>query len=266
MPRVPVFNVQEVHELFNNLLDRDAKINTGSANIPYKISKFIFRNDSGGLHLIIARKISKTDIEIEFYFWVEKYQFFNFAAKVRKFDTIKKECDSSGIQINVRPLFPYDMSLINESQIRRAYEATTYQLFFVAFFLTIMNCKNINYIDYDPNSGIPWRNQKNGKKKPKPPYVQYKILEIQPMKQKTQTRGKPAMEKKEERLHTVRGHFKTFTPEHPLFGKYAGTYWWGDCIKGNAEFGLTEKDYHIKIGSDVFDRVEKAPRNSVLTL
>jgi hypothetical protein len=123
--------------------------------------------------------------------------------------------------------------------------------------ITLLNCKNVKYIDYDPNKGIPWRN-KQGKKKPKPPYISYKILEIQPMKQQTQVRGTTKLDTiSNARLHTVRGHFKTFTPEHPLFGKYSGTYWWGDCVKGNAEFGLAEKSYRLKIDCFSLDKLPK---------
>lgn len=45
--------------------------------------------------------------------------------------------------------------------------------------------------------------------------------------------------------HRVRGHFKTFTPEKPLFGKLTGTYWWGWQVRGNAKNGIVETDYSL---------------------
>lgn len=45
------------------------------------------------------------------------------------------------------------------------------------------------------------------------------------------------------RLHTVRGHFKTFTAESPLLGKHTGTYWWGWQSRGSAEHGEIVSTY-----------------------
>lgn len=118
--------------------------------------------------------------------------------------------------------------------------------------LCLMNVKNIQYIEYDPNKGLSWRKQKKGKKKPKPPFIKYKILQINPLKQYQHEINRPDTEKENnKRLHAVRGHFKTFTAEHPLFGRLIGTYWWGDCVKGNPVFGLVAKDYELKISPDI---------------
>ena len=46
-------------------------------------------------------------------------------------------------------------------------------------------------------------------------------------------------------LHFVRGHFKTYTPEKPLFGKYVGTVWVPDTMRGNKEAGIVNKDYKV---------------------
>jgi hypothetical protein len=48
-------------------------------------------------------------------------------------------------------------------------------------------------------------------------------------------------------LHIVRGHFKTYTEEAPLFGKLTGTYWWGSHVAGNPENGVVVSDYRIEI-------------------
>lgn len=45
--------------------------------------------------------------------------------------------------------------------------------------------------------------------------------------------------------HKVRGHFKTFTKEKPLFGKLTGTYWWGWQVRGNAANGINVNDYSL---------------------
>jgi hypothetical protein len=47
------------------------------------------------------------------------------------------------------------------------------------------------------------------------------------------------------RLHVVRGHFKTYTEEAPLFGKMTGTIWVPSHARGDASLGLIEKDYNL---------------------
>jgi len=46
-------------------------------------------------------------------------------------------------------------------------------------------------------------------------------------------------------LHLVRGHFKTYSAERPLFGKYVGTYWHQAHTRGNIEAGEVAKDYEV---------------------
>jgi hypothetical protein len=41
------------------------------------------------------------------------------------------------------------------------------------------------------------------------------------------------------RLHRCRGHFKTFTAEHPLMGKHIGRFWWMPHLRGDPDKGLT---------------------------
>lgn len=47
-------------------------------------------------------------------------------------------------------------------------------------------------------------------------------------------------------LHLVRGHFAHYTDEHPLFGKYPGTFWRPSHFAGNRNDGMTRKTYHIQ--------------------
>lgn len=45
--------------------------------------------------------------------------------------------------------------------------------------------------------------------------------------------------------HRVRGHFKTYTQESPLLGKYVGTWWWGWQVRGSKARGEIEADYQV---------------------
>jgi hypothetical protein len=45
--------------------------------------------------------------------------------------------------------------------------------------------------------------------------------------------------------HLVRGHFATYGPEAPLFGKHVGTFWVGWHVRGDKAHGEVIKDYEL---------------------
>ena len=48
------------------------------------------------------------------------------------------------------------------------------------------------------------------------------------------------------RQHMRRGRFQTYTEEKPLFGKWAGTWWWAPHLAGDLDEGFVDKDYKIE--------------------
>lgn len=44
-------------------------------------------------------------------------------------------------------------------------------------------------------------------------------------------------------IHWVRGHFKTYTSDRPLFGKHVGQYWWQPHLAGRDEGRFVGKTY-----------------------
>jgi hypothetical protein len=48
----------------------------------------------------------------------------------------------------------------------------------------------------------------------------------------------------------VRGHFKTYTAERPLLGRFTGTYWWQPHLAGKNTSALVEKDYAIEANQE----------------
>ena len=44
-------------------------------------------------------------------------------------------------------------------------------------------------------------------------------------------------------LELVKGHFKTYTAERPLFGRVVGTWWWEPHARGSVDAGQREHDY-----------------------
>lgn len=49
------------------------------------------------------------------------------------------------------------------------------------------------------------------------------------------------------RAHLVRGHFKTFSAEAPLFGRYTGRFWWSPATRGDRHRGVVLKDYEVSL-------------------
>lgn len=47
------------------------------------------------------------------------------------------------------------------------------------------------------------------------------------------------------REHIVRGHFRYYTPERPLFGRYSGMVWIAEHHRGDPDAGSIRKDYLV---------------------
>ena len=111
--------------------------------------------------------------------------------------------------------------------------------------VNILNCQNVVTKDVIPPEKL---NKKRLKHKQTPLYS-YKILEVVKGKPKSKNAGAVPWDYKSPattRFHLCRGHFKTFTEDKPLFGKYAGTFWWNPQSRGNKDVGAVEKEYSIK--------------------
>jgi hypothetical protein len=47
-------------------------------------------------------------------------------------------------------------------------------------------------------------------------------------------------------LHVCRGHYRTYTADAPLFGRYTGRYYVPSHARGTAKNGIVDKDYVVK--------------------
>lgn len=109
----------------------------------------------------------------------------------------------------------------------------------VLYSLALSNCKNVvtqeigNFTD---------RGKRNRYRKWK--YRHY-VMQIRPMQEVTKHEhiGDPIS--KDLSFHFCRGHFKTYTEEKPLFGKYIGTFHWNAYTRGSIKSGIVSKDYNI---------------------
>ena len=142
--------------------------------------------------------------------------------------------DGDGIFLGVSPApTPFTPKLEvdpNADQFMAAV-AVTIQAFAFA------HCKNVG-MAHDPLHGP----SEKWCRRQKIPSVVYRRLVIPGL---TGTRGEPLHGADGEglRSHIVRGHFKTYTKDSPLFGKYTGKFWHHAHVRGNPDLGCVVKDY-----------------------
>ena len=106
-------------------------------------------------------------------------------------------------------------------------------------FLMLLSCRNIETIDNPPPEKLNKKRIKSGKQ----PIFTYKTLVIKPTGKQQKSVPKHLWDN---RIHLCRGHFKTYTEDAPLFGKYTGRYWWQPSVRGNKNKGVVMKDYKLE--------------------
>ena len=112
----------------------------------------------------------------------------------------------------------------------------------IDIFFRLINCKNIGSIDNKPSNTQIKKHKSRGKL---PPFT-YKTLHIKSFdKKKREYILNESMCSHHNRIHLCRGHFRTYTKEKPLFGKYAGTIWVQPHIRGQNKEGIVDKDYKL---------------------
>lgn len=105
--------------------------------------------------------------------------------------------------------------------------------------MAFLNCRNIVRVDNvltqrKPKPGAPLTVRKS----------RFYTLRVAPVSKSSVRAGAPAAECAAHLPeHIVRGHFKRFTPERPLFGSIVGQFWWSPQVRGNRGNGRIEKAY-----------------------
>lgn len=115
--------------------------------------------------------------------------------------------------------------------------------FFYPYFLTasFMHCKNVELRDMPNDPGFVRRFTKwHGR-----PPVQYKEIDITPMRKVIRTTAAEYGTGTRQALHICRGHFKDYR-EHGLFGKFKGLFWWDQMVRGSEAEGVIKKTYNVK--------------------
>lgn len=89
----------------------------------------------------------------------------------------------------------------------------------VAACFALLNCRNVVQKANSPDEKL----QRARRKAKKLPLYAFSTLQV---------RGFGEKNSAPRAIHWVRGHFKEYTPERPLFGKIAGLFWWEPHLVG----------------------------------
>ncbi len=109
--------------------------------------------------------------------------------------------------------------------------------------LSLLNCRRQTRVIERPdmNPAEKWlRRQKQ-------PRLRYHTLDIDPLKKMLRYDEKADPTGRELAWHLCRGHWKHYTEEKPLFGRYVGSVWCPPHAKGKQENGVVLKEYALNI-------------------
>ena len=127
--------------------------------------------------------------------------------------------------------------------------------------LSLMHCRNVEIRTVEPDAAASRAHRRRYHHR----LVRYQVLDIEPMRRILDQAGAtdPQAGGLRRALTICRGHFKTFTPDAPLFGKHAGQFWWAPHVRGNPDAGIVVNDYRVhapgEVGSAYRQASETAP-------
>lgn len=106
----------------------------------------------------------------------------------------------------------------------------------VFFVLSLMHCRNVEQrkATYTPTP----RRRKSDRVRPS---IEYRTIRLP----KPSQRGGAGASTGAVKLHTARGHFKTYTEDAPLMGRHVGTYYWAAQVRGSRENGEVVSSYAV---------------------
>lgn len=104
-----------------------------------------------------------------------------------------------------------------------------------------LNCRNVSTDDVTTNARVAAKRERRGQ----PRGLDYKRIVLDEGTRRALTVNREA-ERHGKRLHIVRGHIKHYTAERPLFGKLTGNYWWHQQMRGDANLGRINHEYHVQ--------------------
>jgi hypothetical protein len=106
---------------------------------------------------------------------------------------------------------------------------------------SLLNCINIVKI----KNTAPKKLQKARIKRGKLPIQSYYTLKLKGVSKKYENIADKVDSQWSNRIHLCRGHFKRYTKDKPLLGKYVGLWWWQPIVRGRNKKGVIFKDYEL---------------------
>lgn len=105
------------------------------------------------------------------------------------------------------------------------------------FVISLMHCRNVEQreVTYTPVS----RRRKASRQRPS---IEYRTIHLP---RPSHPGGRQSEATGTTRLHTARGHFKTYTAEAPLMGRHVGTYYWAAQARGRKKNGEIISIYKV---------------------
>lgn len=143
---------------------------------------------------------------------------------------------------SVKDVFP-EIKNISLGQYE-GFSFEAYAIIVLDCFFRLLECKNTIIKKVVP----PAKLNKSRLKHKKEPLYEYNIVEISATTTKIRYAGEVDWDYRSPEnvaFHMCRGHFKTYTKDAPLFGKYVGTFWWQPQARGTIDEGIIEKEYFV---------------------
>ena len=181
--------------------------------------------------------------------------FFELSSIFLKATDVNRGCEDNNMALSAfipKPLAKYGSAVFDNYFKTGSKEAfndiamwSKYYSYCACLALRLLQAKNIVVVNKEPST----KQQKERKRQGKAPLFTYKTLALS----RPGTVIKNTSISSQDReiglglmpLHYCQGHFKTYTKDRPLFGKYVGDFWWEPHVRGNSENGIIEKDYKV---------------------
>ena len=108
---------------------------------------------------------------------------------------------------------------------------------------SLMLCKNVQIIEQTkPEAVIKKFRRKHGGLSPS----KYRTVVIKPMQEVVRKAAGVSGLGFQKMMHIVRGHFKDYSPERPLFGKVSGRFFVHSHVRGDSRIGVKPAGYEVR--------------------
>jgi len=110
--------------------------------------------------------------------------------------------------------------------------------------ISFTHCRSVH--QQDAEGETPCRQERRRMQRAGVARTRFKVLQIGKIRKVLDRQGGAATYGLKRALHICRGHFAHYGEERPLFGKYTGTFWIPDHVRGTTEAGTVNKEYDVQ--------------------